>query len=73
LRGLSGGFHNNLIPASRLALFIIVFPPNEQPQVKPCNIEDASLKFLCMRGNKSPTTLAGNAPKGYALKRFKDL
>jgi hypothetical protein len=27
---------------------------NQQPQGKPCGIEDFFLKALCMRGNKSP-------------------
>jgi hypothetical protein len=39
---------------------------NEQPQSKPCGIEDFSLKSLCMRGNKSPAPQ--KRPKGRGIK-----
>jgi hypothetical protein len=41
---------------------------NEEPQGKPCGIEDFSLKSSCMRGNTSPAPPAIKRPKGRGIK-----
>jgi hypothetical protein len=40
---------------------------NQQPQGKPCGIEDFFLKALCMRGNKYPPPPGRSAPRGGGL------
>jgi hypothetical protein len=44
---------------------------NEQPQGKPCGIEDFSLKSSRMRGNVSPAPPAMKRPKGRGIKPLK--